>query len=98
MTYSLTERKRIRKSFAKRAIVQKAPRLIATQLESYTAFLQAHMWPECRNKEGLQATITSMIPIMNYSQNFVLGFVSYSRGQPTCGVECRPRPGLTNAI
>ena len=36
MTYSLTERKRIRKSFAKRAIVQKVPFLIATQLESYT--------------------------------------------------------------
>ena len=42
MTYSLTERKRIRKSFAKRAIVQKVPFLIATQLESYTEFLQAH--------------------------------------------------------
>ena len=39
MTYSLTERKRIRKSFAKRAIVQKVPFLIATQLESYTGFL-----------------------------------------------------------
>ncbi len=45
MTYSLTERKRIRKSFAKRAIVQKVPFLIATQLESYTGFLQAHVAP-----------------------------------------------------
>ena len=43
MTYSLTERKRIRKSFAKRATVQKVPFLIATQLESYTGFLQAHV-------------------------------------------------------
>ena len=41
MTYSLTERKRIRKSFAKRANVQNVPFLLATQLESYTAFLRA---------------------------------------------------------
>jgi DNA-directed RNA polymerase beta subunit len=48
MTYSLTERKRIRKSFAKRANVQSVPYLLATQLESYTAFLQAHVAPESR--------------------------------------------------
>ncbi len=48
MTYSLTERKRIRKSFAKRANVQPVPFLLATQLESYTAFLQAHVAPESR--------------------------------------------------
>ncbi len=59
MTYSLTERKRIRKSFAKRAIVQKVPFLIATQLESYTGFLQAHVAPESRRNEGLQAAFTS---------------------------------------
>ena len=46
MTYSLTERKRIRKSFAKRATVQGVPFLIATQLESYAAFLQAETAPE----------------------------------------------------
>ena len=33
MTYSLTERKRIRKSFAKRAAVLNVPFLLATQLE-----------------------------------------------------------------
>ena len=55
MTYSLTERKRIRKSFAKRANVLNVPYLLATQLESYTAFLQAHVAPESRRNEGLQA-------------------------------------------
>jgi DNA-directed RNA polymerase subunit beta len=48
MSYSLTERKRIRKSFAKRATVQNVPFLIATQLESYTAFLQAQVAAESR--------------------------------------------------
>jgi len=97
MTYSLTERKRIRKSFAKRAIVQKVPFLIATQLESYTAFLQAHMPPEGRKNEGLQAAFTSIFPIVSHSQNARLEFVSYSLGEPPFDVkECQQR-GLTYA-
>jgi DNA-directed RNA polymerase beta subunit len=41
MTYSYTEKKRIRKSFAKRTSVLDVPFLLATQLESFSAFLQA---------------------------------------------------------
>ena len=41
MHYSFTEKKRIRKSFAKRANVHNVPFLLATQLESYENFLQA---------------------------------------------------------
>ena len=41
MTYSFTEKKRIRKSYGKRRVVQEVPYLLATQLESYSAFLQA---------------------------------------------------------
>ena len=41
MSYSFTEKKRIRKSFAKRESVQEVPYLLAMQLESYKAFLQA---------------------------------------------------------
>src|SRR5213595_996671 len=97
MTYSLTERKRIRKSFAKRAIVQKTPFLIATQLESYTAFLQAHVLPEKRKNEGLQAAFTSIFPISSHSGNARLEFVSYSLGEPPFDVkECQQR-GLTYA-
>src|SRR6266850_105627 len=97
MTYSLTERKRIRKSFAKRAIVQKVPFLIATQLESYTAFLQAHMSPEGRKNEGLQAAFTSIFPITSHSGNARLEFVSFFLGEPPFDVkECQQR-GLTYA-
>ncbi|HKU71538.1 MAG TPA: DNA-directed RNA polymerase subunit beta, partial [Burkholderiales bacterium] len=97
MTYSLTERKRIRKSFAKRAIVQKVPFLIATQLESYTGFLQAHVAPESRRNEGLQAAFTSIFPITSHSGNARLEFVSYSLGEPPFDVkECQQR-GLTYA-
>jgi DNA-directed RNA polymerase subunit beta len=45
MAYSYTEKKRIRKSFAKRAAVQNVPYLLATQLESYASFLQAETLP-----------------------------------------------------
>src|SRR5215510_770261 len=97
MTYTLTERKRIRKSFAKRAIVQKVPFLIATQLESYTGFLQAHMPPEGRRNEGLQAAFTSIFPIVSHSGNARLEFVSYFLGEPPFDVkECQQR-GLTYA-
>ena len=45
MSYSYTEKKRIRKSFAKRASVLDVPFLLAIQLESYTQFLQAGLPP-----------------------------------------------------
>ena len=38
MSYSFTEKKRIRKSFAKRASVLAVPFLLATQLDSYASF------------------------------------------------------------
>ena len=57
MNYSLTERKRIRKSFAKRASVLQVPYLLATQIESYAAFLQADTLPEARRLQGLQVDI-----------------------------------------
>jgi DNA-directed RNA polymerase subunit beta len=97
MTYSLTERKRIRKSFAKRAIVQKVPFLIATQLESYTEFLQANTPPEQRRNQGLQAAFSSIFPITSHSGNARLEFVSFFLGEPPFDVkECQQR-GLTYA-
>src|SRR5689334_23428901 len=97
MTYSLTERKRIRKSFAKRAIVQDVPFLLATQLESYTEFLQAHVAPESRRNQGLQAAFTSIFPISSHSGNARLEFVSFQLGEPPFDVkECQQR-GLTYA-
>src|SRR5881392_2075791 len=97
MTYSLTERKRIRKSFAKRAIVQKVPFLIATQLESYTEFLQAHVAPESQRNQGLQAAFSSIFPISSHSGNARLEFVSFFLGEPPFDVkECQQR-GLTYA-
>ena len=97
MTYSFTEKKRIRKSFAKRASVLDVPFLLATQLESFAAFLQADALPDRRKNEGLQAAFTSIFPIVSHSGSARLEFVSYTLGEPAFDVtECQQR-GLTFA-
>src|SRR5690242_12235453 len=97
MAYSFTERKRIRKSFAKRASVLQVPYLLATQIESYASFLQAEVAPEARRNQGLQAAFTSIFPIVSHSGNARLEYVSYQIGIPPFDVkECQQR-GLTFA-
>ena len=98
MSYSFTEKKRIRKSFAKRASVLPVPFLLATQLESYRHFLQADLQADARTGEaGLQAAFQSIFPITSHSGNARLDFVSYSLSTPPFDVkECQQR-GLTFA-
>src|SRR5688572_25414488 len=97
MSYSFTEKKRIRKSFAKRSSVLPVPYLLATQLDSYAAFLQEFVTPDARKTEGLQAAFKSIFPIESHSKNARLEFVSYVLGDPPFDVkECRQR-GLTFA-
>jgi len=97
MAYSYTEKKRIRKSFAKRAAVLDVPFLLATQLESYTSFLQADVPPQARLNDGLQAAFTSIFPISSHSGNARLEFVHFILGEPAFDVkECQQR-GLTFA-
>src|SRR6187549_3242486 len=97
MAYSFTEKKRIRKSFAKRNVVLPVPFLLATQLESYAAFLQEFVGAESRKNEGLQAAFKSIYPIESHSKNARLEFVSYMLGEPPFDVkECQQR-GLTYA-
>ena len=95
MGYTFTEKKRIRKSFAKRSNVLPVPFLLATQLDSYRAFLQEERVPGERLNEGLQAAFTSIFPIVSHSGNARLEFVSYTLGEPVFDIrECQQR-GLT---
>ncbi|HSE01896.1 MAG TPA: DNA-directed RNA polymerase subunit beta, partial [Burkholderiales bacterium] len=97
MAYSFTEKKRIRKSFAKRDVVLPVPFLLATQLDSYAGFLQAKVVPDERKTEGLQAAFRSIYPIESHSKNARLEFVSFALGEPPFDVkECQQR-GLTYA-
>jgi DNA-directed RNA polymerase subunit beta len=97
MAYSYTEKKRIRKSFAKRSSARDVPFLLATQIDSFVSFLQADLPAEQRANEGLQAAFTSIFPIVSHSGNARLEFVQYMLGEPAFDVkECQQR-GLTFA-
>ncbi|GJL76784.1 DNA-directed RNA polymerase subunit beta [Nitrosomonas sp.] len=97
MGYSFTEKKRIRKSFAKRDSVLSIPFLLATQLESYASFLQENTPPNKRKDQGLQAAFNSIFPIESHTKNARLDFISYELGAPVFDVkECQQR-GLTYA-
>ena len=97
MNYSFTEKKRIRKSFAKRIGALPVPFLLSTQLESYSAFLQAGLPPEQRINDGLQAAFNGIFPIESHNKYARLDFVSYALGMPPFDVkECQQR-GLTYA-
>ncbi|MCL2075497.1 MAG: DNA-directed RNA polymerase subunit beta [Betaproteobacteria bacterium] len=96
-SYSYTDKKRIRKSFARREDVLKVPSLLETQLSSFSDFLQADVKPEARKNQGLQAAFTSIFPIRSHSGNARLEFVSYALADPAFDVkECHQR-GLTYA-
>ncbi|GGI21842.1 MAG: DNA-directed RNA polymerase subunit beta [Oxalicibacterium faecigallinarum] len=97
MHYSFTEKKRIRKSFAKRANVHNVPFLLATQLESYESFLQENVIASQRKNEGLQSAFTSIFPIVSHNGFARLEFLSYVLGDPPFNIkECQQR-GLTYA-
>jgi DNA-directed RNA polymerase subunit beta len=97
MSYTFAEKKRIRKSFAKRASVLPVPYLLTTQIASYREFLQEDVPADQRRDVGLQAAFRSIFPIVSHSGNARLEYVSYNLGQPVFDiVECQQR-GLTYA-
>ncbi len=97
MGYNFTEKKRIRKSFAKKTSLLDVPYLLKTQLASYKAFLQKNSPSGARKTEGLQAAFESVFPISSHNGFARLDFVEYSLGESMFDVrECQQR-GLTFA-
>ncbi|WP_293813624.1 DNA-directed RNA polymerase subunit beta [uncultured Aquitalea sp.] len=97
MSYSFTEKKRIRKSFAKRASVLDVPFLLATQIDSYAEFLQLGVPLDQRKDVGLQAAFKSIFPIVSHNGYARLDFAHYILGEPPFDVqECQLR-GITYA-
>jgi len=92
MAYSYTEKKRIRKDFGKLPEVMDIPYLLAIQVESYKEFLQEDLSSEERLQRGLHAAFNSVFPIVSYSGNAALEYVSYKLGRPVFDVqECQLR-------
>ena len=97
MAYSYTEKKRIRKDFGKLPNVMDVPYLLAIQIDSYRKFLQEGASAEDRSEVGLHAAFKSVFPIVSYSGNAALEYVSYRLGTPTFDEkECMLR-GVTYA-
>ena len=97
MAYSFTEKKRIRKNFGKLPPVLDVPYLLSIQLTSYRGFLQRDVSAEARIDTGLHSAFNSVFPIVSYSGNAALEYVSYRLGEPVFDVkECQLR-GLTYA-
>ena len=87
MSYSYTEKKRIRKNFGTFAKVMELPNLVETQTNSYSEFLQADVAPEARKKQGLEEVFQSLFPIKSVSGNAALEYVSYEIGKNTYDVQ-----------
>jgi DNA-directed RNA polymerase subunit beta len=87
MSYSYTEKKRIRKNFGTFAKVMDLPNLVETQTNSYSEFLQANVAPDSRNNQGLEEVFKSLFPIKSVSGNAALEYVSYELGKPAYDVQ-----------
>lgn len=97
MSYSFTEKKRIRMNFGKMTDALEVPYLLAIQVESYRKFLQLDASKEARKDLGLQSAFRSVFPVLSYSGNAALEFVEYNLGKPVYDVaECQIR-GATYA-
>jgi DNA-directed RNA polymerase subunit beta len=98
MAYSYTEKKRIRKNFGKLPEVMDIPYLLAIQTDSYLEFMQETVAPADRINKGLHAAFQSVFPIVSYSGNASLEYVSYRLGKPPFDVkECQLR-SVTYAV
>ncbi len=97
MNYSFTEKKRIRKDFGKSQAVLEVPNLLQTQIKSYAEFLQTDTKLDERRERGLHGALKSVFPIVSYSRNAALEYVSYKLGNSPFNVrECKLR-GMTYA-
>jgi DNA-directed RNA polymerase subunit beta len=97
MTFSFTEKKRIRKDFGKQKPALDVPDLLTLQVESYNKFLQSDIDPNKRKNIGLQAAFKNLFPVESFSKNARLEFISYRLEEPGFNVrECQLR-GLSYA-
>ncbi|OJW46811.1 MAG: DNA-directed RNA polymerase subunit beta [Alphaproteobacteria bacterium 41-28] len=97
MARTYTERKRIRKSFARIPEIAPLPNLIELQKTSYENFLQMDVSAEKRVSTGLQEVFQSIFPISDFSGKSQLEFFRYDFDPPKYDVdECKQR-GMTYA-
>ena len=87
MSYSYTEKRRIRKNFGRLPKVMELPKLVETQLDSYAQFLQQNVEVQARENKGLEEVFQTLFPITSVSGNAALEYVSYQLGKPGYSVQ-----------
>ena len=70
------------RNFSKVGDAAPIPNLISVQTESYARFLQADTTPEKRKKEGLEALMREVFPIVSYDEQTTLEYLSYELSEP----------------
>ena len=97
MARTYTERKRIRKSFARIPEITPLPNLIELQTTSYEKFLQMDVPADKRAPMGLQEVFQFAFPISDFSEKAQLEFFRYDYDPPKYDMEeCKQR-GMTYA-
>ena len=90
--YSFAEKKRIRNSFEKISSVMDFPDILEVQTNSYKEFLQSHLSPDERQKQGLHGVFHSIFPIISVSGNAKIEYLGYELDEPEFDVsECIAR-------
>lgn len=87
------DKKRIRLRLGKsKSEILPMPYLLATQRNSYHDFLQADIAPNERKDTGLHGAFKSVFPMLSYSGNARLEYLSYTLGESLFDVkECKLR-------
>jgi len=95
MTYSFTEKKRIRNNFGTRESILKEPDLLSIQINSFNSFIQEG---ETEKKDvGLHSVFKSVFPITALNGYAEIEYVDYELQEPKYNVkECKLR-GVTYA-
>ena len=98
MSFSYTEKKRVRRSFEKISSVMELPNLLATQVQSYDAFLQRYVDTDGRLNAGLEQVLNSIFPIESHNGFARMEYSGYSLGEPIFDErECKLK-GITYEI
>ena len=98
MSFSYTEKKRVRRSFEKISSVMELPNLLASQLQSYDKFLQRYIESDKRADQGLQQVLDSIFPIESHNGFARMEFSGYTLGEPIFNErECKLK-GITYDI
>ncbi len=95
MSYSFTEKKRIRNNFGTKYEILPEPDLLKTFIKSFDEFIQKNIAGEKRLNCGLESVFNSIFPITAINNYAELEYVSYDLSEPKFTIEeCKFR-GIT---